>query len=130
MNYRGYKDLKVFQLSYKLAMEIYEITKSFPKEERYSLTDQIRRSSRSVPGNIAEAWKKRIYPKMFLSKIIDAAGEAGETEVWLDLSKDSGYLQVEKYEELVSGYEEVNRMLYGMIEKPEKFCTFSTKKKE
>jgi len=122
MNYRGYKDLKVYQLAYKLAMEIFEITKSFPKEERYSLTDQIRRSSRSVPGNIAEAWKKRIYPKMFVSKIIDAAGEAGETEVWLDFSKDSGYLQVEKYEELVSGYDEVNRMLYGMFEKPEKFC--------
>ena len=130
MNYRGYKDLKVYQLAYKLAMEIFEITKSFPKEERYSLTDQIRRSSRSVPGNIAEAWKKRIYPKMFVSKIVDAAGEAGETEVWLDFSKDSGYLQVEKYEELVSGYEEVNRMLYGMFEKPEKFCTSLTKKKE
>ena len=130
MNYRGYKDLKVYQLAYKLAMKIFEITKSFPKEERYSLTDQIRRSSRSVPGNIAEAWKKRVYPKMFVSKIIDAAGEAGETEVWLDFSKDSGYLQVEKYEELVSGYDEVNRMLYGMFERPEKFCTFSTTKKE
>ena len=67
---------------------------------------------------------------MFVSKIVDAAGEAGETEVWLDFLKDSGYLQVEKYEELVSGYDEVNRMLYGMFEKPEKFCTFSTKKKE
>lgn len=130
MNYRGYRDLKVYQLAYKLGMEIFEITKSFPKEERYSLTDQIRRSSRSVPGNIAEAWKKRIYPKMFVSKVVDAAGEAGETEVWLDFSKDSGYLQVEKYEELVSGYEEVNRMLFGMIEKPEKFSTFSAKKKE
>jgi hypothetical protein len=77
-----------------------------------------------------EAWKKRIYPKMFVSKVVDAAGEAGETEVWLDLSKDSGYLQVEKYKELVSGYDEVNRMLYGMAEKPGKFCTFSIKKKE
>jgi len=65
---------------------------------------------------------------MFVSKIIDAAGEAGETEVWLDISKDSGYLPVEKYEELGSAYDEVNRMLYGMIEKPEKFCTFSSKK--
>jgi four helix bundle protein len=130
MNYRGYKDLKVFQLSYKLAMEIYEITKSFPKEEKYSLTDQIRRSSRSVPANIAEAWKKRIYPKMFVSKIIDAAGEAGETEVWLDIAKDAEYLSIGKYEELEQGYDEINRMLYGMLEKPEKFCTFSTKKKE
>src|SRR4030043_1666271 len=127
MNYRGYKDLKVFQLSYKLALEIFQATKSFPSEEKFSLTDQIRRSSRSITANIAEAWKKRIYPKMFVSKIVDAAGEAGETEVLLDFSKDSGYLQVEKYEELVSGYEEVNRMLYGMFEKPEKFCTSLTK---
>jgi four helix bundle protein len=111
-------------------MEIFEITKSFPKEERYSLTDQIRRSSRSVSGNIAEAWKKRIYPKMFVSKIIDAAGEAGETEVWLDIAKDAEYFSVGKYQELSEGYDEVNRMLYGMAEKPEKFCTFSTKKKE
>jgi len=67
---------------------------------------------------------------MFVSKIVDAAGEAGETEVWLDISKDSGYLSIEKYEDLISAYDEVNRMLFGMIEKPEKFCTFSTKKKE
>ena len=122
MNYRGYKDLKVFQLSYKLAMEIFEVTKAFPKEERYSLTDQIRRSSRSIAANIAEAWKKRIYPKMFVSKIIDSTGEAGETEVWLDIAKNAGYLSVEKHRELSDGYDEVNRMLYGMVEKPEKFC--------
>jgi len=130
MNYRGYKDLKVYQLAYKLAMDIFQITKTFPKEERFSLTDQIRRSSRSIAANIAEAWKKRIYPKMFVSKIIDAAGEAGETEVWLDIAKDAEYLSIEKYKELSEGYDEVNRMLYGMFEKPEKFCTFSTKKKE
>ena len=130
MTYRGYKDLKVFQLSYKLALEIFEATKSFPSEEKFSLTDQIRRSSRSVAANIAESWKKRIYPKMFVSKIIDAAGEAGETEVWLDIAKDTAYLPREKHQELISGYDEVNRMLYGMVEKPEKFCTFSTKKKE
>jgi four helix bundle protein len=123
MEYKGYRDLKVYKLSYKLAMEIFEITKSFPKEEKYSLTDQIRRSSRGVPANIAEGWKKRQYPKMFVSKIIDAAGEAGETEVWLDVSKDAGYLSIEKYENLISGYDEVNRMLYGMINKPDSFCT-------
>ena len=122
MNYRGYKDLRVFQLSYKLAMDIFEITKTFPKEEKFSLTDQIRRSSRSVPANIAEAWKKRSYPKMFVSKIIDAAGEAGETEVWLDISKDSKYITIEDHKEMMDGYDEVNRMLYGMLEKPEKFC--------
>jgi four helix bundle protein len=69
-----------------------------------------------------EAWKKRIYPKMFVSKVIDAAGEAGETEVWLDISKDAQYLSTEKYKKLSDGYDEVNRMLYGMAEKPEKFC--------
>ena len=127
LNYNGYKDLRVFQLAYGLAMKIFEITKGFPKEEVYSLTDQIRRSSRSIPANIAEAWKKRLYPKMFVSKIIDAAGEAGETEVWLDVSKDSGYLEIEKYDELVSGYDEVNRMLYGMVKKHDKFCTKTPK---
>jgi four helix bundle protein len=120
-SYSGYRDLKVFQLSYNLAMGIFEITKTFPKEEKFSLTDQIRRSSRSIPANIAEAWKKRLYPKMFVSKIVDAAGEAGETEVWLGVSKDAGYLSKEKYEEFISGYDEVNRMLYGMMEKHEKF---------
>jgi four helix bundle protein len=120
--YNGYRDLKVFQLAYRLAMDIFEITKSFPIEERYSLVDQIRRSSRSVPANIAESWKKRLYPKMFISKIIDAAGEAGETEVWLDVSKDAGYMSVEDYDELTSRYVEVNRMLYGMVDKHEKFC--------
>jgi four helix bundle protein len=122
MNYKGYKDLRVFQLSYKLAMKIFEITKRFPKEEKFSLTDQIRRSSRSVPANISEAWKKRSYPKMFVSKIIDAAGEAGETEVWLDISKDSNYISIEEHKEMMDGYDEVNRMLNGMVEKPEKFC--------
>jgi four helix bundle protein len=121
--YNGFRDLKVYQLAYKLAMDIFQITKMFPSEEKYSLTDQIRRSTRSVPANIAEAWKKRQYPKSFISKIVDAAGETGETEVWLDVSKDSGYLQAEKYEELITGYAEINRMLYGMLSKHERFCS-------
>lgn len=82
--YRGFKDLKIYQLAYKLAMEIFEESKMFPREEKYSLTGQIRRSSRSVPANIAEAWKKRKYKKAFVSKLIDAFAEAGETEVWLE----------------------------------------------
>jgi four helix bundle protein len=120
--YRGYRDLKVYQLSYKLALEIHEITKLFPKEEKYSLTDQIRRSSRSVPAIIAEAWKKRRYQKMFVAKIIDAAGEAGETEVWLDFSKNFGYLDEAKSSHLTKRYEEVNKMLNSMIEKADKFA--------
>jgi four helix bundle protein len=120
--YRGYRDLKVYQLAYELALEIQNITKTFPKEEKYSLVDQIRRSSRSVPTNLAEAWKKRRYEKAFISKLIDCAGEAGETEVWLDFSKDFGYLNEKKYSELIDKYDEVNRMLYGMMDKSEKFC--------
>ena len=119
--YRGYRDLKVYQLSYQLALDIHNITKKFPKEELYSLTDQIRRSSRSVPVNIAEGWKKRRYKKSFIAKVIDSAGEAGETEVWLDFSKDFGYMDEDTYQRLMAKYDEVNRMLYGMINKAEKF---------
>ena len=122
MQYRGYRDLKVYQLAYKFGMNIFEISKEFPKEEKYSLVDQIRRSSRSEAANIAEAWMKRLYQKMFVSKIIDSMGEAGETEVWLDVSKDCGYLNVKEYEPLFNGYQEINRMLNGMVEKADRFC--------
>jgi four helix bundle protein len=121
-SYHGYRDLKVYQLAYQLALEIHEITKSFPKEEKYSLTDQIRRSSRSIPTNLAEAWKKRRYEKAFISKLIDCAGEAGETEVWLDFAKDFGYISIGKHKDLMNRYDEVNRMLYGMMKKAGKFC--------
>jgi four helix bundle protein len=120
--YRGYRDLKVYQMAYQLALEIHEITKSFPKEEKYSLTNQIRRSSRSIPTNLAEAWKKRRYEKAFISKLIDCSGEAAETEVWLDFSKDFGYIGIEKHKDLMGRYEEVNKMIHGMIEKADKFC--------
>ena len=120
--YGGYKDLKVYQLAYQLALDIHEITKGYPKEEKYSLTDQIRKFSRSVPTNLAEAWKKRRYEKAFVSKVVDCAGEAGETEVWLEFSKDFGYISNEQHKDLMGRYGEVNRMLYGMIDKPHKFC--------
>ena len=119
--HRGYRDLKVYKLAYKLDMDIFNFIKSFPPEERYSLTDQIRKSSRSVAANIAEAWKRRQYPKMFISKTIDSASEAAETEVWLDFSKDCGYLDKSKYSELMESYDEVNRMLFGMVIKPDRF---------
>ena len=105
IKYNGYGDLKVFHLAYKSVMAIFEITKSFPSEEKYSLIDQIRRSSRSVPANIAESCKKRLYPKMFISKLAEAAGKAGETEVWIDVSKDAGYLSAEDHNNLISTYE-------------------------
>ncbi|MBI3168126.1 MAG: four helix bundle protein [Chloroflexi bacterium] len=118
---RGHRDLKVYQLAYKLAMDIFNASKSFPKEEKYSLTDQIRRSSRSVAANIAEGFRKRQYPKMFVSKLADADGEATETQVWLDFALDCEYLVSEKRVELVKGYEEVGRMLGAMMSMPEKF---------
>jgi four helix bundle protein len=117
----GYKNLKVYQLAYKLAMEIFEISKTFPKEERYALTDQIRRSSRSVCTNIAEGYRKRIYPNHFKSKITDADGEASETQVLLDFAKDCKYIENETYQRFFSEYEEVGRMLGSMISNPRKF---------
>lgn len=120
--YRGFRDLIVYQLSYQLAVEIFVITKTFPKEEKYSLVDQIRRSSRSVPTNISEAWSKRRYPKSFVSKLIDSDGEASETTVWLDFSKDHKYINQENHEYFITKYEEVSKMLNSMINTPEKFC--------
>lgn len=118
---QGHKSLKVFQSAYRLAMEIFHLTKTFPSEERYSLTDQIRRSSRSVPANIAEGYRKRQYPKMFVNKLSDADGEATETQVWLEFSRDCGYLSNETCQKLLNDYEEIGRMLGSMIQQPEKF---------
>jgi len=120
--YRGYRDLKVFQTAYQLSLEIFELTKNFPKEEKYSLVDQIRRSSRSVCANIAEAWYKRKYPKLFISKLTDSAGEAGETEVWIDFSFDHRYINEEQRNKLLDKNNEVGKMLNSMIRQPEKFC--------
>ncbi len=118
---KGFRDLKVYQLAFKLAMEIFRETKHFPKEETYSLIDQIRRSSRSVAANIGEGYRKKLYPKMFISKMADADGEATETQVWLDLATACEYLSEQRRLELIAGYEEVGRMLGGMIAHPEKF---------
>jgi four helix bundle protein len=119
---QGFRDLKVYQLAYRLAMEIFEVTKKFPKEERYSLTDQIHRSSRSVAANVAEAFRKRQYPDAFVSKLADADAEATETQVWLDLSRDCRYLPVDRYHELVAGYAEVGKMLGAMMKNPARFA--------
>ena len=119
----GFRDLKVYQLAFNLAMEIFHESKKFPAEEKYSLTDQIRRASRSVPGNIAEGYRKKRYPKMFFSKMVDADGEATETQVWLDIAQACGYLSEVRQLELRRGYEEVGRMLGTMIVHPERFAT-------
>ena len=119
----GFKDLSVFQLAYQLSMRVFGESKAFPREERYALTDQIRRSSRSVPANIAEGYRKRQYPSAFISKLADADGECAETLVWIDYARDCGYWSNELSRELMLGYEEVGRMLGGMIAHPEKFST-------
>jgi four helix bundle protein len=118
----SFKGLIVYQKAYKLVMEIFEITKSFPKEERYSLTDQIRRSSRSVTSFIGESRARRRYVKSFINKLIDALGEEHETEVWLDYSHDCKYIIKDTHERIINGYEEVRKMLISMINNPDKWC--------
>ena len=119
---RGHRDLKVFQLAYRLAMEIFHLSKHFPRKEVYSLTDQIRRSSRSVAANLAEGFRKRRYPNMLVNKLTDCDGEATETQVWLDFAFDCGYLSKENRDHLTNGYEEVGRMLSGMMANPRRFA--------
>jgi len=117
----GFKSLKSYQLAYELAMEIYYVSKKFPRDETYSLTDQIRRSSRSVCANIAEAYRKRRYPKNFTSKISDADGETSETSVWVDFAKDCEYINEQVHKSLIMKCEEVGKMLGSMADNPEKF---------
>lgn len=116
---RTHKDLKVFQLSFEAGMMIFHISIKFPKEEMYSLTDQIRRSSRSVSGNLAEAFRKRKYPKAFVSKLTDAEGEAAETQVWLDYALECNYIEAKSHAELFDKYDHIIAMLVNMSTKPE-----------
>ena len=102
-------------------MDIFHLSGNYPKEEKFSLTDQIRRSSRSVPANIAEAWAKRIYEKHLVSKLSDALAEEYETEVWLDYSKDCNYISQETHSNLMKEYDEVRKMLISMMNNPGKF---------
>ena len=119
----SFKDLIVYQKAYKLAMDIFEISKDFPKEEKYSLIDQMRRSSRSVTSNIAEAWARKRYVKSFVNKLTDSLGEEFETEVWLDYSLDCKYIPIETHSKIVSQYDEVRRMLISIISNPDKWCS-------
>jgi four helix bundle protein len=118
---RGFRDLRVYDLAFKLAMDIFELTKPFPADERYSLTSQIRRSSRSVVANIAEGFRKRQYPNMFVSKLADSDAEATETQVWLEFAFSCGYLPERNRTQLVVKYEELGRMIGKMMESPERF---------
>jgi four helix bundle protein len=120
--YNGFKDLIVYQKAFDLSMRIFHLTKSFPRDEQYSLTDQIRRSSRSIGANISESWPKRRYPKSFIAKLIDSQSEACETIHWLDVSLAANYIGKEKNQELTDLTLEIQRMLESMINTPEKFC--------
>ena len=124
---RSYRELAVYQKAFEQAMRIFEITKSFPKEEQYSLTDQMRRASRSVCTNIGESWRKRRYPAHFVSKLSDADAEATETMIWLDFSLHCGYLDATVHASLYAEYEQIGKMLGSMIESPDKFCYSASK---
>lgn len=116
-----FQDLLAYQKSVTLAMEIFEHSKDFPKEETYSLTDQIRRSSRSVSANIAEAYRKRIYHRHFTNKLTDSDAENSETQVWLEYSWRCKYISSEIFEKLKRNSQEVGKLINFMILKPSKF---------
>lgn len=118
----SYKDLEVYKLARELAREIFQLSISFPKEETYALTDQIRRSSRSVGAQIAEAWAKRKYEKHFISKLTDADGEQQETQHWLETAFDCGYIDKAVLEIILRKYESVGKMINSMINKSNLFC--------
>ena len=119
---RSFRELIVYRRAREAANDIYRLTTTFPKEERYSLTDQVRRSSRAVGAQIAEAWGKRRYPNHFVSKLTDADAEQLETQHWLDVASDCGLLGEDQHRLLVATLAEVGRMLNSMIAKADQFC--------
>ncbi len=123
----SFRDLVVYKKARQLSLEIFQITATFPKEEMFSLTDQIRRSSRSIGAQIAEAWAKRRYERHFVSKLTDADGEQQETQHWLDTAADCGYLTQKQVAPLKEKCAEIGRLLGGMIAKADLFCGTSPK---
>jgi len=122
MTIKDFRELRVYQMAFQSAMRIFDLSKKWPVEERYSLTDQIRRSSRSVCANIAEAWRKRRYEASFVSKLSDADTEAGETLVWLEFALKCEYLNETDYTELVNQYEHICGQLVTMINQSDRWC--------
>jgi four helix bundle protein len=112
---RSHKDLDVFNLAYSLAMEVFRLTARLPKEERYALVDQMRRSSRSVCGNIVEGFAKRRYEAVFKNSLNDSLGESEETKLWLDFALDCGYIQADEHKMLIIGYKQVSSMLWTLM---------------
>jgi four helix bundle protein len=122
MQINSWRDLEVYQAAFSLQQRLFKFSKSWPPEERYSLTDQIRRSSRSIGANIAEAWAKRRYPAHFLSKLTDSDGELQETLHWLETAKACEYMATEQAEELEQLASQIGRQLGSMINRHESFC--------
>ncbi|MEP7341167.1 MAG: four helix bundle protein [Acidobacteriota bacterium] len=118
---KSYKELRVYQAAIEAAMLIFGLTKHFPSEEKYSMVDQMRRSSRSVCANLAEAWRKRRYRAHFVSKLSDSEGEAEETRVWIELAFRCGYLKKEQADDLDDCYDKILGQLVLMINAPEKW---------
>jgi four helix bundle protein len=119
---RSVRDLEVYRKAFDAAMEIFEISKGFPREELYSLTDQIRRASRSVCTNLSEGWRKRRYKAVFLNKLTDAGQEAAETQTWLEFALHCRYIDEDTFRRLDDTYEHIFAMLNGMENKAETFC--------
>ncbi len=120
--YLGFKDLIVYQKAFVLAMDIFHLTKSFPQDEKYGLTDQLRRSTRSIGSNLAEAYPRRKYLKYFISKLIDAQSEACETVHWLDMSYKCRYIDEASHQHYKNLTYEIQRMIEKIIQNPSKFC--------
>lgn len=119
---KSIRDLNAYKLAFEAAMEIFEISKNFPSEEKYSLTDQIRRSSRSVCTNLAEGWRKRRYKAVFINKISDSGQEAAETQTWLEFALACGYISKKIFDGLDDKYEHIFAMLINMEKKADRFC--------
>ena len=119
---RGFRDLEVYQLARREAGRVFQLSKKFPLEERYSLTDQIRRASRAVGGMIAEAWARRRYEAAFVNKLNEAQGEASETQAWLDHALDCGYITAAGHRHHDAAYQSIGAMLTRMIDRSETFC--------
>jgi len=121
MKIRDHRELEVYKLAFKCAMEIFQISKSFPKEEKYSLTDQIRRSSRSVCANISEAFRKRRYPKSFIAKLVDSEGEAAESQTWLQFAIECKYIEKNVADRLSGEFDKIIGKLVTMENQSEKW---------
>jgi four helix bundle protein len=113
---KSVNDLEVYSLAYSLALEVFELTKKFPREEMYSLTDQIRRSSRSVPANISEGFAKKHFKNVFIQYLVTALGSVEETKTWIDFAKDFSYIRQEQKVNLMENYTKVGAMLYRLIQ--------------